>query len=174
MQFSKVCLLSWDSFTWTEHDSGTEGYMLPLWTSTAFKLTFSESIKSHHSSGLQTWPNAPNKPSTSLQYRTSSDKRNFSKSCCPLLNEVTLTHFSSRFHPFSHEANNSVCERFKSLTRSWSSCVMRWGDADISGKKSGFLHTILVLVPCPLSQKLSPPSSSMVQSLWGFGMGKPS
>ena len=106
---------------------------------------------------------------------------------------MTLTPFSSRVRPCSCEANNSycvcerfkpcsceannsyyVCERFKSLTKSLSPCcIKRWVD-DISGKRSWSSFTILVVAPCPLSEKLSLPSSSMVQSLVSFGMGKQS
>jgi hypothetical protein len=40
--------------------------------------------------------------------------------------------------------------------------------------KSGSWHTITVVAPCPLSEKLSSPSWSVIQSIGSFGMGKPS
>ena len=104
--------------------------MCSLWRSAVFKLTFHESLKGFNQSGLWTWHNAPNKPSASLQYAPSDDKKIISKPSCRLLNEVTIP-FPSRFHPLSREANNSefVCVRFKSLTKSLSSCcVVGWGD----------------------------------------------
>jgi hypothetical protein len=52
---------------------------------------------------------------------------------------------------------------------------MRGSDIDVSGKKqSGSWHAILVVAPCPLSDKLSSPSLLMAQSLgfleWGTVM----
>lgn len=111
---------------------------------------------------------------TSLLYHYN---KNFSKSRCRLLNEVTLTKFSSRFQTCSREANNSdrVCERFKSVIRSLSSCcVMRCLDVDISGKKSGSWYPVLVVAPYLRSEKLYSPPLSKLQSTGGFGMGKPS
>jgi len=85
--------------------------------------------------------------------------------------------FLYQIPPYSPEASNCdcVCERFKSLTELLSSCcVMRWGDVDVSGYKSGSWHVVLVVAPFPLSEKLFSTSSSVVQSPGGFGMGKPS
>ena len=65
-----------------------------------------------------------------------------------------------------------VCESFKSLTRSLSSCcIMRWCD-NFGGRRSRSSCTILVVAPCLLSEKLSLPSSSMVQSLGGLWNGE--
>jgi hypothetical protein len=80
-----------------------------------------------------------------------------------------LKPFSSRLHPCSRDAGNYDCvsENFKSLTILLiSCCVMRGGDIDVSGKKqSGSWLTILVVVPCLLSDKLYCSSSLMTQSL---------
>jgi len=38
---------------------GTEGNLFLLWSRTTFKLTFDESMKKRHWSGLYSWPNLP-------------------------------------------------------------------------------------------------------------------
>lgn len=49
---------------------------------------------------------------------------------------------------------------------------MRWGNTDNVQKKPISSHALLVVAPCLLSEKLSLPSSSMVQALGGLWNGK--
>jgi hypothetical protein len=46
----------------------TEGYVFPWWSSTAFKLSFEESINWHHSFGSWCWPTYTMKRTTLLLY----------------------------------------------------------------------------------------------------------
>ena len=157
---------------------GADGIVFPLCRSTAFKLTFEESINKRHSVGLCRCPRLSITEQTSLPITTSfSWEKNSLNSLWWFQKKHISLSWWRRFYPFSVKPKSSVCflDKFKSQTRSLKSpCVKKWGSGEEKLASNVGSQSTLSPLYYPWSSSLSELSSSKVRFSEGIGTGNSS
>ena len=148
----------------------------PLCSNTALRLSFEESINSHHSCWSCLIPRAFIRPSTSQQHTRSSSFLKKSSNCWwRLRNELIRTFSSRRFHSWSLDASNSalLLESSRWRARSFSPCCVRICGAEDSPWETFGLSVHALGSGKPEVSSPSSSSESTVNSFGGSGMENP-